>query len=537
LESEGKAQRVEDTAMHVVVQVGPSIASCMGVRRGEHLIRRSEVSQFIWNYDPDRLSILCNAGSISKPFSVTVDVQAPHRHGNAEILVSARKAVPGWKIQLSDSQFAPRSTVPIQSGMTSLGHIEPARYMLNLQIRGERITLFGLSVHQITIPDGIEAGLKYVRDGKFRHAGVVFRQSLSLFPGFPEIHDLICLSASLYAAEIAARVTQGQHIDVVRDTPDPDAVGAEFLAQAAARVGAANLAHVLTTIQSAFGSMHVSDATLPPLPWQTREALDRLTDSIYEKLSRQLANSMTEIGELRKEVTNIANTLVPKFESLISARMGDRCWVWLGKDIQARLVEGESQYKSLAFRTVDLEPNFFLALFSLCSGLELLLNTHLAEICRTIRRVSKLDEVTLYLRSNPNIDISAISDGHLTLGMLPRLLLASRKLLVHFRQLFSNEDAIVISGINNPHLINPIAWLASQLRNPVSHSKPVPWMDMLIARKLLFGIDEYGIPEGRAASSMKHMEAGSRRRQESWQEYPGILYLLWMAFEDRQMIK
>ncbi len=504
---------------------------CVGVRRGESLIPRSEMPQFVQNAAPNRLSILCKAGTELPELPVTIDVLASRRHGNAELFVNAPNCVSGWKVQLFDSHLVPKSTVPISHGLISLGKVEPAHYVLSLQSRGDILTLIGLNVRAITVPDGIEAGLEHVRAGRFRSAVAIFRCAFSLHPNSGELADLVHLSSALDAAETAARFTQGHDIDVARDAPDTDRTGPEHLAQIVARIGAKNLVDVFAAMQAALDPNLAGREASPRPPWPVRDDLELLTESIYRKLNTPLEKIVRDISKVEGEVKIISTGLVPRFDDLFCSRLGAKCWTWLGSDIQAQLVEAESLYRISVYRWNDSEPNFSSPLAAMCSALELLIRTSIGDICAEVQDALKLPHVKLHVEASLKRSTDETAAKPITLGKIGPLLKASGAIISKWPNLFRSDSTSTLLKLCDPSLTSPLSCFSVELRNRGSHGHRISGMDILLARKLLLGVDEFRIPEGSARSYLDHLQKGSPQRRQTWQQYPGIISLVWNALE------
>jgi hypothetical protein len=530
----------EDMSFHLALQVGHDVVTCIGVRVGERILSPSEMSHFVKNATPNHLSISCNAGADLGDLLATIDAQALSQSGTIRLSVNSPSTLPDWKVQLCDSELSPKSGVPVRSGSVFLGDVNPEHFVLLLQCGGRTVSTFSLSIEPITIPDGIDTGLHYLRIGRLRDAQAIFRCVLSLRPASQELSDLMGLSTALFAAEMTTRHNSGETIDVVRDAFATESPGPEDLAQIVKRLDATSLTEAMKAIDGAFGPSLTAREAHPQLPWAVREALEHLTYSIHQRLNAPLEELKREVGNVGNKVKSIADQMLPRYEDNFSMRLGKECWSWLGKDTQTRLVEGESEYRKSQFAWNGPEPDFYLAVLAMCSGLELLLRGRLESIRTNVQKALRRPNVVMSLRENPRlldnhtIDIDRAVEDRMSLGQFAFILLASRVIVARFKDLLPREEVVILSNLNHLHLINPLLWLASQLRNPASHSATVPIMDVLLTRKLLFGIDEYGIQEGRAVSSMKHLELGSTRRQREWKQYPGIFPLIWKAFDSHR---
>src|SRR5439155_12192020 len=75
----------------------------------------------------------------------------------------------------------------------------------------------------------------------------------------------------------------------------------------------------------------------------------------------------------------------PDYAADLRAKLGDACWLWLGNQVQRMFVWTETLYWHLNGLPAASDPDFSPALFELCRGFELLLNTVLGGPCTKIK--------------------------------------------------------------------------------------------------------------------------------------------------------
>jgi hypothetical protein len=521
----------EQIHLRIALRVGPGLVTCIGVLAGEDLISPLEISRFINNPTPNRLLISSDADAEYGEFSATIEVRVSRHAGKTELFVNAPKALPDWKVQLLDSQLIQKSGVPIRSGAAFLGEVSPAHYVLSLQHQGKTVRMLGLAIELITVSDGIDAGLQSLRRGRLCGARAIFQSALSLYPASEELSDLMELSTVLYAAETKVRHDAGEDIDVLRDSSGAESSEDESLTQTIGRLGAASLTDAVAAIRGAFGPNLISQEAHPELPLPVQDALEFLADSIHQKLNLPLEELRREVGNVKKDVKRIVDVTVPGFADGIAKRLGEECWTWLGNDVQVRLIEGESLYRSKAFQCVDSELQFHTPLFAMSSGLEILIRTYLGNIFGEVQDALRRPDVKTHVEGIMKRDTTDTVKEPITLGKVRHLLIAGRIIMQGFRTMFQDETRTILMKLNNPNLTGPIACFAAVLRNHVTHGFKISGMDILLGRKLLLGIDDFHIQEGKAKNYMDHLGHQSLERDKSWECYPGIVYLIWSSLK------
>jgi hypothetical protein len=177
---------------------------------------------------------------------------------------------------------------------------------------------------------------------------------------------------------------------------------------------------------------------------------------------------------------------------------------------------------------VTTEPDFKLPISSLLGALEARIRDSFDSTFDEIRLACKLDEIREGVRASLTIDIDDTIRTPLTLGRYARLCAVGSMVRHRWGARITPRAADLIPLLSDPRIINPLRWIATKLRNPTAHNeRNFSAREMLLARKLVLGLDELSIRMDDDESSTIAYAGALRDRHLAWNTYPGVIPLMW----------